>query len=95
MKKFLIISQIFYLICIVPWLPIFLLSFMSFDAGFTLYNVAFVSVIGFYPIAVIICSIIAWFLRLRKKNVAIIINLVPMLWILLIGLPILYINISP
>ncbi|MFJ8262787.1 hypothetical protein ACIQ4I_12670 [Rummeliibacillus sp. NPDC094406] len=90
MKIFLLISQIFYLICIVFWIPIFGLSFMSFDAGFNLYNVTFAFTIGFYPIAVIVCSIIAWIFRLRKKRVAIIINLIPMLWILPIGLSILY-----
>lgn len=85
MKPFLIISQTLYAICIVPWIVIFGMSFLSFDAGFNFYNIAFVSVIGLYPIAIVVCSIISWILRLRKKQIAIMINLIPMLWILFIG----------
>ncbi|HYK74242.1 MAG TPA: hypothetical protein VEV44_14195 [Pseudoneobacillus sp.] len=86
MKTFLIISQLVYLLCIIPWLPIWGLSFMSFDNGIALGNVTFVSAIGLYPIAVIICSIFAWLLRIRKMGIAIILNLIPMLWIVSIGL---------
>ncbi|WP_445491727.1 hypothetical protein [Niallia sp. 03133] len=94
MLKFLVISQIFYLICIVPWLVIFGLSFMSFDGGVNFFNVAFVIGIGLYPIAVILCSIFAWFLRERSKRVAIILNLVPMLWVAGLGIPLLFLNFS-
>jgi hypothetical protein len=92
MKKFLIISQILYLLCTFPWLLIFGLSFMSFDNGFALANVSFVLSIGLYPIAVIICSIMAWILHVRKRRVAIIVNLLPMLWIVFLGLPLIIIN---
>ncbi|MFD2446952.1 hypothetical protein ACFSO7_23725 [Bacillus sp. CGMCC 1.16607] len=92
MKKFLVISQILYLICTLPWLIIWGLSFMSFDNGIGLGNVTFVLSIGLYPIAVIICSIIAWILHVRKRRVAIIVNLIPMLWIILLGVPLIIIN---
>lgn len=86
MKVYLIISQLVYLICIIPWLPIWGLSFMSFDNGIDLGNTAFVLGIGLYPIVVIICSIFGWFLHKRRKGLAITINLVPVIWIVSIGL---------
>jgi hypothetical protein len=93
MKKFLIITQILYLLCTFPWLLIWGLSFMTFDNGFSLGNVSFVLAIGLYPVAVIICSIFAWILHMRKKRVAIIVNLVPMLWVIFLGIPLVIINI--
>ncbi|MDP4171200.1 MAG: hypothetical protein Q8906_11370 [Bacillota bacterium] len=90
MKKFLIISQAFYLLCTVPWLAIWGLSFMSFDNGVALGNSLFVTTIGLYPIAVIISAIFAWRLRLRNKRAATLINLVPMLWIAGIALLLLF-----
>lgn len=86
MKIFLIFSQIIYLLCILPWIVIWGMSFMSFDGGIGLGNVAFVSIISLYPIAVIICSIIAWILHMRKRRTAIIVNLIPMLWLIAFGL---------
>jgi hypothetical protein len=86
MKIYLITSQLIYVICIILWLPIWGLSFMSFDNGIAIGNTAFVVGIGLYPIAVIICSIFGWLLSRRKKGVAITINLVPMIWIVSIGL---------
>ncbi|MGP7818726.1 hypothetical protein [Niallia sp. 01092] len=92
MKTFLVISQIFYLLCTIPWLVVFGFSFMSFDSGIHVFNVAFVVGIGLYPIAVVFCSIFAWFLQERSKRVAIIINLVPMVWIAGLGLPLFVLN---
>lgn len=81
MKAYLIISQLIYLISLIPWFVILGLSFMSFDSGINLYNVSFVSLICVYPAAVIICSITAWLFRVTKKRLAIILNLLPLLWI--------------
>jgi hypothetical protein len=86
MKAYLIISQLIYIICLIPWFPIWGLSFMSFDNGIALGNSAFVIGIGLYPIAVIICSILGWLLRGRKKGLAIAFNSIPMIWIVSIGL---------
>jgi hypothetical protein len=82
MKIYLIISQLIYAICLIPWFPIWGLSFMSFDNGIALGNSAFVIGIGLYPVAVIICSILGWLLQRRNKMLAIIFNSVPMLWII-------------
>ncbi|KIL49518.1 hypothetical protein [Jeotgalibacillus soli] len=81
MKTFLIIPQFLYLLCLFPWLAIFVLSFMNFDNGFSWSNIAFVLSIGFYPVAVIFCSIVAWVLRTPMKRTAVITNLVPMIWV--------------
>jgi hypothetical protein len=82
MKPYLIISQVLYLLSLIPWFVIWGLSFMSFDSGINLSNVSFVLAISSYPFAVIICSILAWFFIVKKKRFAIIINLIPMLWII-------------
>ncbi|WP_257967986.1 hypothetical protein [Peribacillus deserti] len=59
---------------------------MSFDNGVYIGNSAFVLAIGAYPLAVVICSILAWWLRGRSKRKAAIVNLIPMLWIVAYGL---------
>ncbi|RDI40956.1 hypothetical protein [Falsibacillus pallidus] len=83
MKLFLVITQVLYLIFIVLWLPIWGLSFMSFDNGIALWNSLFVFVIGIYPLVVITCSIAAWLQYRKSKNRrAVIIDVIPLLWIL-------------
>lgn len=81
MKPYLIITQILYALSFIPWFVIWGLSFMSFDSGVNSANVSFVLAISLYPVAVIICAILAWFFRVKKKRLSIILNLVPMLWI--------------
>lgn len=82
MKWYLIISQAFYLLSFVPWFVIWGLSFMSFDSGVNPYNSMFVLVITLYPFAVIIGSLSAWIFRVKKKRLAIMMNLIPMIWII-------------
>lgn len=82
MKPYLIVSQVLYILSFVPWFVIWGLSFMSFDSGVNLYNVSFVLVITLYPVAVVTGSISAWILRVKKKRLAIIMNLIPMIWII-------------
>jgi hypothetical protein len=81
MKLYLIISQVLYALSLVPWFAIWGLSFMSFDSGVNVYNISFVLAITLYPVAVIIGSILAWVFRKKKKRFALIINLIPLLWI--------------
>ncbi|MGG3927105.1 hypothetical protein ABET51_14025 [Metabacillus fastidiosus] len=82
MKPYFIISQILYLLSLIPWVVIWGMSFMSFDAGIGIWNTSFVLIITLYPVAILICSILAWVFRLKKKRFAVIINLVPSLWII-------------
>ncbi|MCR2804098.1 hypothetical protein [Paenibacillus soyae] len=82
MKAYLIILQAIYVLCLIPWFVFWGLSFMSFDMGFSWANITFVGTITLYPVAVIACSIVAWLIHKRKKRTAIILNLVPSLWIL-------------
>ncbi|WP_136605231.1 hypothetical protein [Paenibacillus dokdonensis] len=92
MKTFMIISQIIYLLFILPWLFIWGISFMGFDSGVSGGAIALVTIIGVYPLVAIACSIIAWVLHKRKTRTAVLINLIPMLWVVGIGGPVLYIN---
>jgi len=82
MKVFLIISQIIYAVMLLPWIVILGLSVMVFDNGISLWEVGLMTVIGLYPLAVIVCSILAWLLLKKLKPVFItLINLVPAIWI--------------
>lgn len=65
---------------------------MSFDQGFAWSSFALVAGIGIYPIAVVVCSILAWILRNRRKRMATLLNLIPMLWILGLGIPLVILN---
>ena len=85
MKLFLVLSLLFYLTSLVFWLPIWGLSFMAFDQGIALWNSLFVLTIGAYPLAVIICSILAWVYHNKKRRKAVIVNLIPMLWVIGVG----------
>ncbi|NRD77020.1 hypothetical protein HPT25_05860 [Bacillus sp. BRMEA1] len=82
MKTLLITTQILYLLCLVPWYLIWGLSFMTFDNGYSIYNVTFVLLISLYPIAVLTCSIIAWILRKRRRRISAAVNFIPMLWVI-------------
>lgn len=86
MGLYLVISQIVFVLCILPWLFVWGMSVMIFDSGFHLWNTLFFIAISLYPLAVIGCSIAAWLLRTRRKRTAIWINLIPLLWIVGIGL---------
>ncbi|WP_407268580.1 hypothetical protein [Radiobacillus sp. PE A8.2] len=82
MKPYLIISQVLYLLSLLPWFVIWGLSFMSFDGGINFYNSAFVLIISLYPVAIITCSILGWVLHKKKQRAAFIVNLVPTLWVI-------------
>ncbi|MFF2889687.1 hypothetical protein [Paenibacillus sp. NPDC057967] len=86
MKVYLILTQIVYVIGLLPWFVFWGLSFMSFDSGIGVANTSFVLAITVYPIAVVACSLIAWFIHKQKKRTAVIVNLIPMLWVLGLGL---------
>lgn len=68
MRVYLIMTQIVYVLCLIPWLPIWGLSFMSFDGGFSFYNILFVLIISLYPVAVIACTILSWIFRKKEKQ---------------------------
>lgn len=81
MKAYLIISQILFLVSLLPWYVIWMMSFMSFDSGVGVGNSAFVMAITLYPVAIILCSLIAWKIRGSKRRAAVLINLIPLLWV--------------
>lgn len=82
MKAYLIIIQFIYILSLFPWFVIWGMSFMSFDAGFSFQNITFVLIITLYPIAILVCSIIAWLFQKKRVKLAVILNLVPMLWVI-------------
>jgi len=81
MKTYLIVSQSLYALSLAAWLVIWGLSFMAFDNGFAFWNTAFVIAITLYPVAIVVCSILAWAIRKRKRQAAVLVNLVPLLWV--------------
>ncbi len=65
---------------------------MGFANGINWFSTALTAGITLYPAAVIVCSIMAWRARNKRKRTAIIVNLVPMIWILAVGVPFAAIN---
>ncbi|WP_391560828.1 hypothetical protein [Robertmurraya sp.] len=82
MKPFLIITQILYVLSLLPWFVIWGMSFMSFDAGIGFYNSLFVLIITLYPVAVIVSSILSWVFHRKRKKLSVILNLIPMVWVI-------------
>jgi len=82
MKPFLVISQMLYGLCLFPWLMVWGLSFMGFDTGFSWFAVAWVTGIGMYPVAAVVCAVAAWILHTRRRLLALALNLIPALWII-------------
>jgi peptidoglycan/LPS O-acetylase OafA/YrhL len=81
MKPFLVITQAIYALCLVAWLFVWFMSFMLFDNGTHLWNSLIFLLISLFPIAVVGSSITAWILRSHRRQTAIAINLIPILWI--------------
>lgn len=82
MRIYLVISQIIYVLTLLPWFLAFIMTPMAFDNGFSAANISFVTIIAIYPIAVIVCSILGWKLRHKHKKAAAWVNGIPGLWIL-------------
>ncbi|MCC3375452.1 hypothetical protein [Cohnella sp. REN36] len=94
MKSYLILTQLFYAICLIPWLLVGVLSFMSFDQGFSAGNVAFVVGIWMYPVAAIASAMLSWMFRKRRPKLAVGLNLIPLIWVLGLGIPLAFLNFS-
>jgi hypothetical protein len=56
----LILSQLFYLVLVIPWGFASMMSIMAFDSGVNLYNLLFVGTLWSYPVWPILFSILAW-----------------------------------
>ncbi|WP_372632304.1 hypothetical protein [Cohnella sp.] len=85
MKVFLVSCQTVYALCLLPWFTIWGLTLMGFANGINWFSLAITGFVTLYPIMVIVCSIFAWQFRTKRRRAAIILNLIPMLWILLVG----------
>lgn len=64
----LILSQLVFLVLLIPWLFISMMSIMAFDAGVSVQAVLFVGSIWSYPIWPILFSILAWVAYARQRN---------------------------
>ena len=56
----LILSQLFYLVLLIPWGLASMMAVMAFDAGVNFYNLLFVGTLWSYPIWPILFSVLAW-----------------------------------
>lgn len=56
----LIISQLFYLVMLIPWGFASMMGVMAFDSGVNFYNLAFVGILWSYPIWPLLFSVLAW-----------------------------------
>jgi peptidoglycan/LPS O-acetylase OafA/YrhL len=64
----LIVSQLVYLLLLIPWLFASMMSIMAFDAGVSTQAVLFVGIIWSYPVWPILFSILAWVAYARQRN---------------------------
>ena len=80
MRPYLIVSQAIYLLALIPWLFVIIMSPMAFDAGFSTWNLSLVAILIAYPIAVIVCSLVAWILHRKHARTSAYLNLIPALW---------------
>lgn len=86
MKTFLIITQALYALCLAGWFIVWAMSVMVFDNGVQFWNSLYFITVSVFPIVVLACSVIAWVFRVRRRRLAIIVNLIPMLWIAAFGI---------
>ena len=56
----LILSQLIYLILLIPWGFASMMGVMAFDSGVNAYNLTFVGILWSYPVWPILFSILAW-----------------------------------
>lgn len=64
------VSQIFYMLLLIPWAGVSMMSVMAFDEGINTQNVLFVGAIWSYPLWVILFSVLAWLAYKRGKDKA-------------------------
>ena len=63
-----IVSQVFAVLSLIPWLLMAGLSFMAFDSGVSAEAWTFVIVVWSYPIIPIVLAIAAWIAYRRRRN---------------------------
>jgi hypothetical protein len=81
----LILSQLLYLLLLLPWFIISGMSLLAFDAGVNAYNLTFVIVIWSYPLWPLLFSIRAWVAYARKNyKMSLVWTTVPLALILLV-----------
>ncbi|MFO7585797.1 MAG: hypothetical protein R6W69_13810 [Anaerolineales bacterium] len=80
----LILSQLFYLVLLIPWGLASMMAVMAFDSGVNLYNLSFVVILWSYPIWPILFSILAWIAYTQQNaKMALIWTSVPMVLVVL------------
>jgi hypothetical protein len=93
-----LISQIFFGLFTLVWLFVALMSVMMFDNPGTenvFWPVLLFIVNWLYPVALILSIIVSWVLyRYNKMKTAVIIAIIPLIWVLAIGGFMLYANFS-
>ena len=81
-RNFIIILQVLYVFCLLPWAFLAGFSVMAFDTPGPL-AYGYVGLLAIYPIVLIVAAIIAWVLYARKRTKpAFWVNLIPLPWLL-------------
>ena len=87
---FLLVSQIVYALFSLAWIIVALMSFMMFDTPEALSDAQTLFIffmVWAYPVALIGSAVVSWvFYHKRKFKGAVRIDLIPLLWVLGIGL---------
>lgn len=83
MKLYLIATQSVYFVSLIPWLFFWVMAFILIMHAPTSQNTFYFLIITLYPVAVIICTIIAWYFHINKRTISIAINLIPAIWLII------------
>lgn len=82
MKLYLIAIQMLYYLVLLPWIYFWGKALVLTMHVPTPQNTILLSLAGLYPIAVIVCTIVSWYLHLDKRSVSIAVNLIPAIWLI-------------
>ncbi len=82
MKLYLIATQVVYYVALLPWIFFWVMAFIMIMHAPTSQNTILFTLTTLYPIAVIVCTIIAWYFHMNKRSVSIAINFIPAIWLI-------------
>jgi len=85
MKPYLIVSQVLYAICLLPWFFVWAMSVMVFDQGIHYWNTLYFVLVTVFPIVALVSSVLAWVFRKRRPRAAATVNSLPLVWIVSFG----------
>ncbi|HWL24156.1 MAG TPA: hypothetical protein VNR38_10480 [Ureibacillus sp.] len=82
MKLYLIATQMIYYVTFMFWIVFWGMALTAVLQVSSLQHILFFALTTIYPIAVIVCTIIAWYYHQTNKGLSVSINLIPAIWLI-------------